>query len=34
MNLKSFAVGLLLALPALLKAQTVTYSLPKTTVTV
>ena len=34
MNLKSFAAGLLLAVPALLEAQTVTYSLPQTTVTV
>ena len=34
MNLKAFAAGLLLAVPALLEAQTVTYSLPKTTVTV
>ena len=29
MNLKSFAAGLLLAVPALLEAQTVTYSLPR-----
>ena len=34
MNLKAFAAGLLLAVPALLAAQTVTYSLPQTTVTV
>ena len=34
MNLKAFAAGLLLAVPALLEAQTVTYSLPQTTVTV
>lgn len=34
MNLKVFAVGLLLAVPAILQAQTVTYSLPQTTVTV
>ena len=34
MNLKAFAAGLLLAVPAVLSAQTVTYSLPKTTVTV
>ena len=34
MNLKTFAIGLLLAVPALLEAQTVTYSLPQTTVTV
>ena len=34
MNLKAFAVGLLVAVPALVQAQTVTYSLPQTTVTV
>ena len=35
MNLKSFAlVGLLAAVPALLQAQTVTYSLPRTTIVV
>ena len=34
MNLKALAAGLLLAAPALLQAQTVTYSLPQTTVTV
>ena len=34
MNLKVFALGLLLAVPALAQAQTVTYSLPQTTVTV
>ena len=34
MNLKVFAIGLLLAVPALAQAQTVTYSLPQTTVTV
>ena len=34
MNLKAIAAGLLLAVPALLQAQTVTYSLPQTTVTV
>ena len=34
MKLKELAVGLLLALPALSQAQTVTYSLPQTTVTV
>ena len=34
MNLKAFAAGLLLAVPAFLQAQTVTYSLPQTTVTV
>ena len=34
MNLKAFAAGLLLAAPALLQAQTVSYSLPQTTVTV
>ena len=34
MNLKVLAAGLLLAAPALLQAQTVTYSLPQTTVTV
>ena len=34
MNLKAFAAGLFLAVPALLEAQTVTYSLPQTTVTV
>ena len=34
MNLKAFVAGLLLAVPALLEAQTVTYSLPQTTVTV
>ena len=34
MNLKAFAAGLLLAAPALLEAQTVSYSLPQTTVTV
>ena len=34
MNLKAFAAGLLLAVPALAQAQTVTYSLPQTTVTV
>ena len=34
MNLKALAAGLLVAVPALLQAQTVTYSLPQTTVTV
>jgi len=34
MKLKVFAIGLLLAVPALAQAQTVTYSLPQTTVTV
>ena len=34
MNLKALALGLLVAAPALLQAQTVTYSLPQTTVTV
>ena len=34
MNLKVLAAGLLVALPALMRAQTVTYSLPQTTVTV
>ena len=34
MNLKALAAGLLLAVPAFLQAQTVTYSLPQTTVTV
>ena len=34
MNLKAIAAGLLLAVPAFLQAQTVTYSLPQTTVTV
>ena len=34
MNLKAFAAGLLLAVPAWVQAQTVTYSLPQTTVTV
>lgn len=34
MKLKAFATCLLLAVPALVKAQTVTYSLPLTTVTV
>ena len=35
MKLKSFAlIGLLAAVPALLQAQTVTYSLPRTTVIV
>ena len=34
MNLKAFSAGLLLAVPALMQAQTVTYSLPQTTVTV
>ena len=34
MNLKALAAGLLVAVPALSQAQTVTYSLPQTTVTV
>ena len=34
MNLKALACGLLVAVPALVEAQTVTYSLPQTTVTV
>ena len=34
LNLKVLAVGLLLAVPALAQAQTVSYSLPQTTVTV
>ena len=34
MNLKAIALGLLVAAPALVRAQTVTYSLPQTTVTV
>ena len=34
MNLKALAIGLFLAVPALMQAQTVTYSLPQTTVTV
>ena len=34
MNLKAIAAGLLMAVPAFLQAQTVTYSLPQTTVTV
>ena len=34
MNLKALAVGLLVAVPAWLQAQTVSYSLPQTTVTV
>ena len=34
MNLKVFAAGLLVAVPVLVQAQTVSYSLPQTTVTV
>ena len=34
MNLKVFAIGLFMAVPAVAQAQTVTYSLPQTTVTV
>ena len=34
MNLKAFAIGLIVAVPAIAQAQTVSYSLPQTTVTV